>query len=216
LAMIVLVLSGVFIIEFSVRPANADAVTIYINFDGSVNPSTAPIHTSDNVTYAITGNISYPTYYGIVVQRSNIIIDGNGYTVHGNESGCGLGWNGYNNITIKNTNINSFSSGIWFASSSNSNISSNSFAANYDGILLQLCYNTSLSGNNIAANTGDGIVLASASNYTSVRENNIRANSRDGIEVIDYSNHNVISGNNITANNNNGQQHGKRKAARLP
>ena len=46
--------------------------------DGSVFPSSAPISSVDDVTYTFTGNMSYPTYYGIVVERNNIAINGNG------------------------------------------------------------------------------------------------------------------------------------------
>jgi hypothetical protein len=35
--------------------------TVYINSDGSISPSSAPIATLDNVTYLLTGNIAYPT-----------------------------------------------------------------------------------------------------------------------------------------------------------
>ena len=65
------------------NPQTVGAVgTIYILADGSVNPPTAPISTVDNVTYTFTDNI----FDQIVVQRSNIIVDGNGYTLQGTEA----------------------------------------------------------------------------------------------------------------------------------
>jgi hypothetical protein len=53
--------------------------TIYINADGSISPPEAPISSPDNITYTLTGNVTN----SIVVQRSNIVVDGAGYTVEG-------------------------------------------------------------------------------------------------------------------------------------
>ena len=54
--------------------------TIYIRADGSVDPLTAPISSVDNVTYTFTDNI----YDEIVVERNYTVIDGDGYSLEGN------------------------------------------------------------------------------------------------------------------------------------
>jgi parallel beta-helix repeat protein len=212
-------------LAFDVQPAKADAETVYIHADGSITPSYAPIVTSDEVTYNFTDNINYPTYYGIYVQRSNIIIDGKGYTIEGNQSGNGLSLTLMNNVTIKNTNIKNFGYGIYLisscgnsiiansitansvfgifidSSSDSNNVSANSIAANtWDSIYVATySNNNTISGNNIT-NNGLGIALAGCSNNT-ISGNNITANSEYGILISTYSNNNTVSENNITANN---------------
>jgi hypothetical protein len=49
---------------FDTQPLEASG-TIYIRADGSIDPQSAPISTSDNITYAFTGNING----SVVVQR---------------------------------------------------------------------------------------------------------------------------------------------------
>jgi hypothetical protein len=51
--------------------------TVNINADGTVEPADAPIQRVGD-TYTLTGDVG-----GIGVQRSNIILDGNGHTVSG-------------------------------------------------------------------------------------------------------------------------------------
>ncbi|MEM3703119.1 MAG: hypothetical protein QXX79_01660, partial [Candidatus Bathyarchaeia archaeon] len=66
----------------NVKPVKAWSGTVYIGEDGSIYPSDAPIITSDNITYTLTGNIT-SSGDGIDVERNNIIIDGAGYTIEG-------------------------------------------------------------------------------------------------------------------------------------
>jgi parallel beta-helix repeat protein len=203
--MLALLLIGTLALAFNVGLVHAQvAETVYINSDGSVSPSSAPISSVDHVTYTFTGNVSYPTYYGIVVNRSNIIIDGNGYTVQGEGSGRGYGLSltGVSNVTIKNTNINRFDAAIYLISSSYITISLNNAAANIVGIALYSSSNNSVSENNLTANTYDGIELRS-SNNNDVTGNNAIANSYFGI-FLDFSSSNYVSGNNATANNDDG------------
>ena len=51
-----LLLVGTLVMSFNVKPAEAIG-TIYIRADGSIDPVTAPISSSDNVTYIFTENI---------------------------------------------------------------------------------------------------------------------------------------------------------------
>jgi parallel beta-helix repeat protein len=170
--------------------------SVHINADGSVTPVGAPIVTSDNVTYSLIGNIGYPTYYGITVQRSNIIIDGNGYGVQGSWTEYGLNLANVNNVTIKNTNVESFDYGIYLDSSKNNSINGNNITADNDyGIYFDDSSNNGINGNNIT-NNFDGILLSSSSN-NSISANNITANDYEGI-YLESSNNNSISENNIT------------------
>jgi len=214
-------------LAFRVQIVKADGGTIYINADGSITPAGAPITTSDNITYMFTGNICYPAYWGIIAERSNIVIDGNGHTVQGDQSGYnwhqgfGLSLTDINNITITNTTIVSFDVGIYLTDSNNSVVCGNSEIDNTDyGIWLDSSFNDIISGNsetnngfcgieilyssnnivsgNNAVNNQHGIVVAGNSN--NIIANNITANSLNGISIAGIGNE--IVGNNITENGN--------------
>ena len=179
--LLTLLLVGTFSLAFDVRPARAAEVTVYIKSDGSVVPSDAPISTSDNVTYTFTGDISYPTYYGIVVQRNNTVIDGNGYTVQGNQTDYtyGLQFMVISNVTVKNVNVKNFYHGFTFYLCSNIVVSGNNATANTDGIFIQSSINSTIVSNNVSANSDCGIYLYT-SNTTIITENNATANGNKG------------------------------------
>jgi parallel beta-helix repeat protein len=188
----------------TVQSNNASISTIspavYIMNDGSVVPSYAPISSLDNVTYAFTGNVSYPTYSGIVVERNNIVVDGNGQTLQGNyaNSGNGLSFMSVSNVTVKNTTVEGFSSGIYLYSSSNDTVSGNTLTANlYDGVFLYYSSNNTVNGND-ASSDGDGIYLY-YSNCNTVSWNNVTANNFAGIH-LSSSNNNTLIGNTATSN----------------
>jgi len=148
---------------------------IYIRADGSVDPSTAPISSMDNVTYTFNGNINN----SIVVERSNIIIDGNGYTLQGSGLGKAFDLSGVNNVTIKSIDISARKSGrdahpnygIYFYSSSFNTISGNNITDNYyAGIYLNESSNNNIIGNNIT-NNYHGIWLSYSFNNSIVGNN---------------------------------------------
>jgi parallel beta-helix repeat protein len=178
-----LLLVVTFILAFNVGLVRAQAPeTVYVNSDGSVSPSNAPISNVNNVTYTFTGNISYPTYYGIVIERNNIVIDGNGYTEQGNQSSNGISLTDTSNVTIKNINIENFQNGFSLSASNNTIVSGNNVTANtYVGIMLGASFSNSISGNSITANSGFGVGLFSSS------ENSINGNTftDDGLTVSD-------------------------------
>ena len=137
--------------------------TIFIRPDGSINPASLPIQRNGD-TYTLTGNIYDP----ILVQKSNIIIDGAGYSLIGplNETQkqttqiLGISPNAtitvpyiigidfdktVSGVTIKNLNINWFSIGAYIRTTNNTLVG-NSASDNIVGVLL------SGSGNNITKN----------------------------------------------------------------
>lgn len=108
--------------------------TIYIKSDGSIYPSTAPI-SRDGDIYTLTGNI----YESIFIQKSDITLDGNGYTVQGSPpywTGYGIYLNGKSGVIIKNINIEGFSYGIYLYSSPSTMVTNNNFSNNFCGICL--------------------------------------------------------------------------------
>jgi parallel beta-helix repeat protein len=143
-------------LAFNVEPVEGWTGTVYIRSDGSIDPPDAPIMTYDNITYTLIDNIT-GTAHGIVVERSNITIDGAGYTLQGSGSGNGIWLNGVQYVTIKNVNIKEFAIGILLFDSSNYNIiSGNNITANSEsGIYFYMgCSNNRIFGNNIADNVG--------------------------------------------------------------
>jgi parallel beta-helix repeat protein len=196
--------------------------TVYIRANGDIDPADAPVQRNGDF-YILTGNI-ISGYYGIVIQRNGMTLDGAGYTVQGTSikvGNDGVYLNG-SNVMIKNVQIRTFWHGITLESSSNhnsifgNNISNNAYAilcdfSSYNKIygneiknnrygisLFSSSYNI-IMGNNITANTGDGFGLKYSSNYNSISGNDIIANTGDGFRLEYSSNYNSISGNNIVA-----------------
>jgi parallel beta-helix repeat protein len=188
---------GLSSIAFTFQPARGQTGSIYINPNGSITPSTANITTSDNVTYIFTDN----NYLPIVVQRSNIIINGAGHTLQASQ-GNGFSLMGVDNVTIKKTVIaDCRSDGVYIYSSSNNIVTANDITRNgASGIYFLYSSGNTVSGNTITANNYSGIDIDSSGN--TVSSNNVAANNRIGIE-LNYGG-NFLSGNTITANNGTG------------
>ena len=101
-----LLLAGLLTMVLGFRTGEANPGTIYIRADGSIDPPTANITTSDYITYTFTGNISD----SIIVERNNIVVDGAGYTLQAPERTMENGFSCSNtsNVSIRNTNIGNF------------------------------------------------------------------------------------------------------------
>jgi parallel beta-helix repeat protein len=200
---ITLLFLSLFVFAFTIQPAKATG-PIYINPDGSITPSTANITTTDHVTYTFTGN----NYLPIIVERSNIIINGNGYTL----SCAGfppseLFLVGVSNVTIKDTTIISSAmlAGVLLTRSSGDVLSGNLVVVSETsspacGIALDYSDNNTLSDNNVTAQLYGIWLYNSFVNVLS--GNNLTANYY-GIN-LDNSSVNVLSGNNLTANSGDG------------
>jgi parallel beta-helix repeat protein len=171
--LLLLLLISTFALAFNIGLVYGQT-TVYINSDGSISPSSAPISSVDNVTYTFTGNISYPTYDGIIIRRSNVVINGNGYAVHGDNStnlGNGITLAGINNVTIKEvSSIQHFQFGICLNVSNNDIISRNNLAANSFGIYAAFSSNTNVTENTLA-NCVYGVYLFFSSNNTIFHNN---------------------------------------------
>lgn len=193
--MLALMLIGI-TLTFNIRPAMASG-TIYIRADGSIDPPTAPISSIDSITYTFTDDI----YDSIVVERSNIIIDGDGHVLEGSGSGNGFFLDSTSNVTVKGTNIRDFEYGIFLLVASNSSIFENNLTNNsLSGIFLAASSeNNSISGN-VVMNSEIGIGLEIEVNYNRIVGNKIVNNSADGIFVNDQSNNNTIIENYIANN----------------
>jgi parallel beta-helix repeat protein len=171
---------------------------IYIRADGSVE-GTAFIQSSDNVTYVFTADINDCDI--ICVQRSNIIVDGNGHVLNssGIDAEVGIDVESVNNVTIQNVSIHNFPTGIYLYDAANNTISGNNVTNNHVGISINSCGNNTVSGNNVTGNNQRGIYLYSSANNNIISGNKVEG-SPNGIGV-EGSMNNFISGNNITSNN---------------
>jgi parallel beta-helix repeat protein len=154
------------------QPSMASS-TIYIRADGSIDPPSAPISTTNNIIYTLTNNI----YDEIVVEKNDIVINGASYTVQGSGTGNGFTLYSVTNVALTNINIKNFAYGVYLESSS---------------------YN-SIHRNNISGNDYDGIEVYFSSDYNNITENRIEANGWFGVGIL-YSHNNTISSNYIADN----------------
>jgi parallel beta-helix repeat protein len=188
-----------------------DLPRIYIRSDGAVEPAMAPIERSGNL-YKLTGNI---ILYTIEIQCDNIVLDGSGYLIQGNESWMGTApsWGdagnngiiiaGLNNVTITRLNIEKCTTGVRISSSSqisvDGNIFTNETAAMYTpkGIAIQDSSFVLIENNNFTNMHGSAIVCNGTNNM--IRGNTITGGgvgSIDGSIALEGTS-NVISDNKI-------------------
>ena len=175
--------------QSGIRSAGASD-TIYIRSDGSVSPPSAPFHALDNITYELEGDVNGE----IVVQRSNIVIDGKNHTIHGTGGGYGLTLSSVNGVVIRNTNVLGFGDGVWLSNSFNISIVGNRMTENvFSGISVYSSSNNNIDENDIAGGRY-GIFLVSSSE-NNIRRNNLTRTEVSGISFEAYSNNNTVTSN---------------------
>jgi len=183
-------------VSFTVQPVIA-YTTITIKADGSIDPTTANITSTDNITYYFTDD----NHGELIVQKVNSIIDGAGYTLHGGiaySAGVRLA----NNATIQNMQITGFVWGIYLFGGKNRLVTKNNITNCSTGIHVEESTNNILSDNYISSNYV-GYLLASSND--NIISNNYITDHQDGIELMGLTSptQNVtISNNTITGNFN--------------
>ncbi|PVX24025.1 MAG: hypothetical protein CW716_10930 [Candidatus Bathyarchaeum sp.] len=188
---------------------------VEIRYDGSINPPTVPIERYGNL-YVFTDSF----HGGIGVYKSNIVIDGNGYSLYGTDwhTYKGISLRDLTNITIMNLNISRCTHGIVANSSSFLKISNNSLNRNTHGIVLDTnCNNNTITGNTINITRINALYLSHSSgnkfsNNTIVAAGNVldgydssntqivnnhvvSFTGRLGFSLADNSNNNLFYGN---------------------
>lgn len=191
--MIVFLLVSALEFTVNVQPVKASE-EIYIRDDGRIEPATANITTADNVTYVFTSD----NYASIVVERNNIAVDGNGFTLQG-PGNSGFDLSLVHNVTIRNTTIREFGSGIWLDESSYNYITGNTLLNNGLGIYLYTRCNNNTIRDNIVAHGSAGIETHYSSNNT-IADNLFIENTFRAFHIDDGSNFNCILRNNLTDN----------------
>jgi len=192
---LVVLLSSVLILRFDLKPVTASH-TIYIRATGEVEGTDKILRNED--TYIFIDDIND----SIVVERSNITIDGNGYTLQSTGmvyQSKGIELRGTENVTIQNTNVKDFGYGVFLNLTSGSTVSGSNITNNQaHGIWLHNSSNNIVIGNNIRDSGADGLALGYSDNNT-ISCNNITKNE-DGIDMFYSSFNNTIYSNNITDN----------------
>lgn len=150
--------------------------TTFIDVDGNVVPSTAPIQRVENV-YTLTGDIDR-----IMVERNYTILDGNGHTLSGVFDAVFL--RDVRNVTIKNLIITGGEVGIGLYRCSYIIISNNTI--------------TGVSAPIPEVQTTAGIVV-SGGGYNIITGNLI-TNNYGAIAIGNDAMHNIVFGNNVTDN----------------
>ena len=194
-----LLLIGLFSLAFNIQPVRAYE-TIYIRPDGSIDPTTAPIQ-RDGGVYTLTDNITG----SIVVERSNIIVDGDSNTLT-TEMGDAFTFSYINSVTIRNTRVDSYYGYcIRFSHSSYNTIFGNdlqvcqiAYEGEGGGIYLSDSPHNTIYQNNIEPHgvqcCFSAIILGSSS-FNNVSENTIRMYNSGGISLSSSGFNNIFRNN---------------------
>lgn len=170
--------------------------TVYIQADGSIEPSTAPITIENNV-YTLTGDLTNTT---VKIERDGIILDGAGHSIIGNDSNfhAGVDISNRTGITVKNLVIKQFGTGILMDNASKNTLTENKIPT-YQAFSMINADNNIIVGNT-ATNVGYGIV--GTGSYNQITDNNFDSNPSDGDYgmgiSLESSNNNTLSRNNIS------------------
>jgi parallel beta-helix repeat protein len=185
-------------LAFNAQKVKAPNGVISIREDGSIDPPTAPIQSTENVTYTFTGNINY----SVIIEKSNITIDGAGYKLVGpgsNPSFAGIHVEYVaDNVTVENLNITGFRVGIGLISTEQNKIFDCIIMNNTYGIQGLEAMNNTISGNNIRDN--DYGVYLNTGYYNEIHGNNITDNA-NGV-WLGFSFNNKFYGNYFVDNTN--------------
>jgi len=163
-------------------------------------PSDTTIGTWDSVNrvYTLTGDVSG----SIVVEQSDLTLDGAGYTVTGTGSGDGILLFQRTGVTIDNVAVEGFTTGIQVALGGANILTCNTVSSNnLYGIYINYSNNNELNGNIVSehvANGAEGVRLEGASGNT-ITGNTVSGNY-NGIVLTGSSSNNMVYGNNFLAN----------------
>ncbi len=141
-----------------------------------------------------------------IINTSNVVLNGSGYTLIGNGSGIGINLTGVSNVTVRNFNLNNFSMAMFSLNTSgnnftngliqNSNVSFN-FTNSTNNIITNVTFNQTA-----ASVVGTG--TASVKWYVDVTVNDSSGNLLSSVNVTGYNNtngleHSLLTGTSGTA-----------------
>jgi hypothetical protein len=181
-----LLLSG----YISISSANPSPVGLsikhgFVRSNGEIEPPTLPIQRIDN-RYILTDNI---VNYTLEIQRSNIVLDGAGFTIQGVYAlkFDALTLSNINNVTIKNLKLNLFMNGIVLNNTSHIDVTNNRIDAQ-TCVTIDNVYDSDISGNTFS---GKGFCIQGQGTNNIINYNYIEGRA---VGLI------LSNGNNITNN----------------
>ncbi|MFB3890130.1 MAG: nitrous oxide reductase family maturation protein NosD [Candidatus Bathyarchaeia archaeon] len=193
LVIVILLLSSLLSPALKMETAKAQFGSVYIRADGSVDPPSAPISNVGNSYYTFTADLNG----SLVIERSNIVIDGSGLAVKGTGYGEGVSVYYGNNVTVKRLAITTFYYGVYLLGSANITVNDNNITVYSTGLFAdQSSFNTILR-NNITAISPNvfAVCLFSSTNNTFAN------NSLNGVVYLVDSGNNTIMHNHFIAGN---------------
>jgi parallel beta-helix repeat protein len=167
----------------TIQQVTAQPLLISITADGNVE-GTSAITRNGNV-YTLTSNLEEGS---IVIEASNIVLDGAGFTLGEIYRIDG------DNVEIKNLKMNAEVNAIEIYGSG-CKILDNEIQAGYTGIRIRDSNSNVISGNKIDAEAGVGIAFETSSNNEATK-NSITSSIIEGVSLT-YSDYNTFSGNDI-------------------
>jgi parallel beta-helix repeat protein len=196
-AAVLLVLVLVPIVPIKLTTAQEQFSTVFILPDGTISPSSVPIVQKGN-TYTFAEDL----YARIIILKSNVVLDGAGYTLRGPYNGTASNnWivgNGPNQdtngtftdyiigvdfgnkdvdgITLEDLNVKNFSIGVYVWTKNNT-VTGNNFSDNIVGILVSGS-NQTITGNYIADNQR-GLFFGFNNKVTQTFPSDIEVNHND-------------------------------------
>jgi len=174
-----------------------EAASVYIYPNGEFWPEDAPISVSivDGVyTYTFTGNILGP----VIVQASNIVIDGDGYTVN---AGWLYGFYIYQEagVTVRNTRVIEGAMGIYLLKSNRNTLDDNTVSGWADVIRLRDGSSRNIVKGNKVSGGYWGLRFDWSASDNIVTGNTV-SGAVNGISVATWSKNNLFYHNNIIDN----------------
>ncbi|MEW6573615.1 MAG: NosD domain-containing protein [Bacillota bacterium] len=150
-----------------------------------------------------TGWLNQDLYARIMIVSNDVTLDGNGFTLAGDNTGDGVTLWLKSGVVVKNLKIREFTRGIYLVNSHCNSISGNTVAKNVNGIWLQGSSNNTITGNILQGNTDKGIhLMGSAGNTIS---SNTATDGSYGI-WLQGSPNNTVTGNTASGNTLRGIQ----------
>jgi parallel beta-helix repeat protein len=141
----------------------------YIRSDGSLDPSTLSIQRDGDV-YTLSADLNVPNA-GIIIQKSNIILDGAGHTLNGSnvKDSAGILITGNSDITVKNLVVKNFYYGFYVTKSNNDKFTGNTVESNVNGFYIYRdCNSTKIEGNTVRDNTNTGVWIRGSNCYSEI------------------------------------------------
>ena len=191
---IVLVLIAMTFASVSMNVGAGYTGDITITTTGDVTPADAPVKKIGN-KYILQDDVNGQ----IVVERSGIVLIGDGHTLTGSwTSGYfGVHLKAVSDVTVKGLTIDGFFVGMRLDSSSNCIIKDNTITGSYmAGMALWYSSNNNIVKDNTVIDNGYGIVLIYYNSYNEIKGNYLTGNANYAIDTL-YSDHNTIKGNDI-------------------